>query len=705
MKAFFLFIILVTSMPMAFAQKAFLKACTTPKSQLDSVKNDILWFKYFYKTNDCQKIAAELSKLTSLAQIVQPWIVNQPELQSSWMYSFPKIYGDSVVSATFDDWQFHHDIRKKIFLELDLYSDFPNITSLNYTRVSLPYPMELCEVIKAFPNLKTVATEFEFLNKETDRCLEERNIEVILTQRIKSIGSEVFTSNIIGIEQYMGDLTELLQFNNLKYLGVSDSIIVDRDYDESHDKIKPIALATLGGLPNLTHLTLASSNISNIQDLKYSYNLTWLTLSCALSEYDLDKSPCTVNAPFLKNLDFLSNLRWLEYLDLSYNMLQAFPDFAKLTKLKSLILRGNSILSLPWKKAHSSLDYLDLSGNKISSIDEVSQLTNLTFLNLSGNQIKRFDAIEKLQKLKFLNLSNNIYQKDLSTLNPAPSLKVLSLNGGCSSEEVYDFFQTQFIVDTNQKDASNYSDAIYGDFALPVFFEARNEDGSDASPVDPAYWDNQKKNVCKNKEMVAPDANFEKFKNLEALSLRYNKFFELPNLSSLKNLKFLNMEGNKVKTLTPTKLPESLIVLAAPLNSIDELPNLTAYPSLQKVNLSGNNIKSVKNLKLLSPNMTLNLSGNLIKDIKIFDKAKFRETSPTLYGNPIDPKKCPIHSKNVELAYYCRGANNGYSNGELDSIGFSGSMILFQNHFFQSAETLHLVQSLTPQRSLSEVSF
>lgn len=660
----------------AFAQEAFLEACHAPKSKSESVQNDIKWFQFLYKTKDCQKIAAKLSKLTSLSQIIQPWMATIPELQSSWVNSFDDIYGNFSIYQVYEEWIITNNVKKNIFKEIELYADFPNITSLGYFRATqLPYEIDVCKVLDLFPNLVKISIDIEFFNEQTDQCIADRNLAVIITKAVETFGSTPIKSDVIGIEQYMGVLTELLQFNNLKYLGITDKVIMQGEEEDvirvngrivnEKKPIPPVALAILGGLTNLTHLTLASSNIAKIHELKHSYNLTWLSISCAATEYKLDKSPCAKNLAYLKNLDFMSKLTWLEYLDLNYNWLETIPDFQALTHLKTLKLRGNLIKELPWKKSHPSLEYVDLSGNKLIEIDNLKHLKNLSFLNLSGNKISDFSPLSFLNKIKFLNLSNNVFQKDLTNLNPGPDLKVLSLNGACNPFDLFETIFTEHLADYRDPEASLYMDVLYGDFNI----QDQSLEFQEIGPTEVKFWKDLRKNICQGSEMISSNADFSKFKNLEVLSIRYNKLKNLPNLKGNTSLKLINLEGNQIKSLNSQLLPKSLTVLLMPLNQIKDLPKLTDFPSLMKIDFSGNVIRSLKDLKIPNKNMTLVLAGNHISNIDILNSPGYLETVPTLYGNPINPKKCPQDSKNVDLAYYCEGANNGYSTGELDSIG------------------------------------
>lgn len=624
----------------AFAQEAFIKACNSPKT--DSTAYDIQWFQYLYRTKDCNEIAAKLSKITSLAEMIQPFAGIGPELKSSWTNSFPHIYGHLNTYEPYVDWRKSQGAIIDQFKELAIYADFPNITAISYTRYThFPYTMGVCEAISMFPNLKTISIENEYFNTEADQCLSDRDLEVILTGRTLWLKKAPIKSNIIGIEQFMGDITELLQLGNLQYLGITDQYVL-RNHNQNfphQNRYEAVPLATLGSLPNLTHLTIVKSNIENIQDLKHSFNLTWLSIACAASEDKFDQSPCVQNKPFLKNLDFISNLVWLNYLDLSNNLLDSVPDFSKLKNLKTLKLRRNLIKKLPWSKTKSSIDYLDLSGNNLSTLEGIEHLTNLTFLNVSGNQVSDFSSVDGLKSIKFLNLSNNPSLTNLSTLNPVSKLKVLNLNGGCHLTDLFDIFKTERLFDVGDAESEKYFNSLNGDFKTTH---------------------NLKKDFCSDQSMILNTDEFHKFKGLEVLSLRYNNLKNAPDLSKLSSLKLVNLEDNLISKLDSNLMPKSLEIILAKKNRIKSLPNLLDYPALVKIDLSHNLIKNLDGIQVPNRDMALYLSHNRISNISVLDKKEFSDISGRIDGNRIKVKNCPSISYNVRLQTYCRNLEKGY---------------------------------------------
>ncbi|CAA3020651.1 receptor 12 [Olea europaea subsp. europaea] len=111
------------------------------------------------------------------------------------------------------------------------------------------------------------------------------------------------------------------------------------------------------------------------------------------------------------NLELLSHLSFLEYLNLSNNDLTSFSMNYSFLNLKELRLSYNQLNEFHPQslEQHSSLEYLDLSNNKLGgSLPDLRAYSSLQQLALSNNRFKRLaEGIWQLSKLKKLDLSSN----------------------------------------------------------------------------------------------------------------------------------------------------------------------------------------------------------------------------------------------------------------------------------------------------------
>ncbi|MBD3215684.1 MAG: hypothetical protein GF311_23940 [Candidatus Lokiarchaeota archaeon] len=116
-------------------------------------------------------------------------------------------------------------------------------------------------------------------------------------------------------------------------------------------------------------------------------------------------------------INFLSNMKDLEYIDYSRNDLTSLTDLNQLLeslidreRLETLILESNKIKQLPEIIGKlKSLKKLSLMKNEIESLPEsIGDLNCLEHVNLKKNRLKSLpDTIENLNSLKKLNIKKN----------------------------------------------------------------------------------------------------------------------------------------------------------------------------------------------------------------------------------------------------------------------------------------------------------
>jgi len=107
----------------------------------------------------------------------------------------------------------------------------------------------------------------------------------------------------------------------------------------------------------------------------------------------------------------LTNLEYLNTIDLSYNSFSNLPKFIeKFEHLENLYLDYNQFEQIPDNITKiNTLKQINFNENKIQIInDKISDLGSLISLNLAGNQIKKFPYhLSKNKNLKRINLSRN----------------------------------------------------------------------------------------------------------------------------------------------------------------------------------------------------------------------------------------------------------------------------------------------------------
>lgn len=223
--------------------------------------------------------------------------------------------------------------------------------------------------------------------------------------------------------------------NNLKTFQLSDATL-----PEYHGCIK--------GLDKLEEFVLTNANCRYISTdcFKYMPSLRLLNIS---SNYLGDVISKDIAG------EYFNNLRTLEVLDISQNMIRYLPEklFMNLQKLQALHLRNNALSGVNASVSHMhSLRYIDLAHNSIASfgveftreLDVIMKYSNLTIdlrnnsLICSCNTLSFLTWLQRIQQ-QFVSLSS--YQCHFDTNNTSVFLNNLDLlveilDAKCSNFEV-----------------------------------------------------------------------------------------------------------------------------------------------------------------------------------------------------------------------------------------------------------------------------
>jgi Leucine-rich repeat (LRR) protein len=307
-------------------------------------------------------------------------------------------------------------------------STFPNRTSLNNDTILVKYLVIENYNLKSFPEdifanmtietLRINMNNVESMPKNSFRGLVSLKKLEIREYKLNSFGFGLFDTISLS-------LTEL----DFSYSGLSNQ------------RFNKFFNSELFKLAKLTSLNLSFNDFVDFEE-------KWALAFSRIQELNLGRN----NLFEIKERIF-DSLTMLTHLDLSYNHFSNLSSVSRsLTKcqmLRELILRGNSIETLPsWPILN--LTKLDLSENNIQTLNSnsFSSFTNLTDLILKNNKITSIDqlAFASNQKLSLLQLSNNFLSDVPSILNLS-GLKFLDLsnqNGNLTSLGDYSFDRTKF---------------------------------------------------------------------------------------------------------------------------------------------------------------------------------------------------------------------------------------------------------------------
>ena len=538
--------------------------------------------------------------------------------KNAWTDQFPYMYGiyySDTANKIFNGLNIDNE---KTFSDLSIYRDFKNIQHFTYI---LNYPYfrnhSTCEILKLLPHIKTVSIGWTMLlEAESDNCLSESKVGVIIRGGVYDLEKKIPKSKIIGMENYSEDLKELYKFPHLAYLGITD-------YSSSQGKLEELSERI-----NITHFSMSSKGTKGISNLGNLVNLSYLNLTCILDEKDSKQSPC--ESSYIKDINFLKKLRWLTELKLNHHQLKDITPIENLKYLEAVELKGNNIEYIPDLKNLTQLKVLDLGGNKIQKITNIKDLKSLQLLDASSNQISDFSPLSGLDKLTHLNISNNIFKTTFGSFKPPTSLKVLVLNGSSPEydDDCWTSHNEEFLDEIIIGPSKHFQEILMLDFEYP----------------DRTY-----------KPFMAEDINLQNFENLEILSLRNNNFKNVPQLNYLKKLKYLDLAGNNIKKVPGNVLLSELMVLDLSNNKMEQVLTLHQFPKLKKLDLDANKISKLNPFIPPSSLSLVSFNTNLLTDVNVLAKPIYKNLRLELQENPVVDTKshCPFKTPNEDLNWYC----------------------------------------------------
>lgn len=354
-----IFLLFVTFMTGAEAQEKFISKCKKSLKEDRATQDEIAWLKFFFETPSCSKIASKISTFKSFNRFL-PRQRNYQRFYTFWSEELPDSFGVARTGALKDmPWaEIGVSDEKNVASRLELYEEFKNLDTLewssqyNYTR-----GIKICDVVRRFPQIKTILLDGQDL-VDLANCPESAP-DIIVQDLFNGSADEQLAHKIIAFRNYYGKIDDLQLYSRLRHLGLEQST-------NEH------GISALAQNVNLTYLRLDTNKpVLNVSELRNLKNLRYLKITCE-SDAWVDVGPTnshfkTCDEPYLNDLSFLPELKWLVHLDLRNNKIK---DASFLTYMKRL-------------------QHIDLSNNDIEVVPDLSHLKDLRYVNFENNPSKR----------------------------------------------------------------------------------------------------------------------------------------------------------------------------------------------------------------------------------------------------------------------------------------------------------------------------
>ncbi|MGM1566181.1 NEAT domain-containing protein [Bacillus cereus group sp. BceL220] len=208
-----------------------------------------------------------------------------------------------------------------------------------------------------------------------------------------------FEVNTLNLDK---DVPEAQKENKEDKVDQQDAnVIVDKQLQRHINKYNlnrenldtPITKEDLLKVKSLIVVEAKSKGIKDVSGLEYMTNLENLTLEEVK----------------LKNIKFISDLRQLKSLSITYGELEDIGPLAKLEHIEFLTLRNNKISGLSPLSQMKKIKMLDLNSNYIKDIKPLFTVKSLRTLTVANNQISNagLEGVHQLKNLKTFEISNN----------------------------------------------------------------------------------------------------------------------------------------------------------------------------------------------------------------------------------------------------------------------------------------------------------
>jgi internalin A len=353
---------------------------------------------------------------------------------------------------------------------------------------------------------------------------------------------------------------------------------------------------------NLKELKISADDVSNFTPVSGCRQLTKLTIDA--DDY-IDKG--------IIDLNVISTLEQLEFLEIKSNKLKSAEFLKDLKKITHLSLEDTLILDLSCINTLDTLTYLSLIDNttvkdyafisglvklntiklslskkqsfpdasklsevmtlSVDSLDDVSvlkQFPKLINLTLRYANISNTSVFNRLKELEYLELKGAYGDfGNLNFLNQMPKLKTLDLSGMTFYTEIDQVFNIQTLESLNLNGCSMglRFDRIKEQTKLTQLQMNKVKLYTNISVQHDGFITNVDYDDCNLEDNIQ---FLSKFQNLEYVSLQSNKLSNINFVEQLPNLKQLDIKDNYVTDIRPLSKLKDFKVLWCKGNSISQ---------------------------------------------------------------------------------------------------------------------------------------
>jgi Leucine-rich repeat (LRR) protein len=362
-------------------------------------------------------------------------------------------------------------------------------------------------------------------------------------------------------------------------------------------------------LHDLRYLNISHTAISDVTPLR---NLT------ELADVDISKTAIRDLSP----LRYAVNLSRLNMSNTSVDSIQIIQRFPN---LKVLEMKGSTSRDFSILNGLDSLVVLDLERTNLPNLQHVGSLTNLRTLNVSKTSVTDISVLKNLSKLALLNIDSTRV-KDISALSNLKGLRVLHMNhtqvNSLSPLKAIGSLERIYCDHTGvtQDEANNFTTSNPNTL---VIYDSEDLRGwwTDL----PSVW----KDVFSRRAKIGYSPGKEdlaKVANLDSINIsNYVNIKSLAPLSRLQKLRVLIATKTGVTDIIPLKFTPLLTAIDISHTAVADLSPLVNLQNLKTLSADGTSVTRIDTL-----NQMKNLERLYVDNTEVNDSAasKFLEINP-----------------------------------------------------------------------------
>lgn len=307
----------------------------------------------------------------------------------------------------------------------------------------LEYCNRLCELsicnsedvdLSSFRNVSALLNLDMYFCTLGDKAADEKNTELthLGFGSCAPVDMQTVTDNFAGIDSLeiantsVQNARSLMQLQSLRKLWL----------------VAPESIAFLAQVPQLTDLTIFSTDVESFEVLQGLKNLKTLelylcpnlhNLASVLDEKQLDRlvlSGCT-NTKNFSALRSERSLRSMKELTVEYCSFSDTAVLGRFEQLTHLDLKGTEVKDLTPFPNMKNLEWISLYGTRVSNISPLSRLEQLQFLDISETQVRDLKPLSGLTNLRQLRIDGT----NVTDLSPIAGLPLEHLSVSKSLEK------------------------------------------------------------------------------------------------------------------------------------------------------------------------------------------------------------------------------------------------------------------------------